>query len=257
MAMKIGIFGDSWADINPEQHRRRDLNNLPWGLWLEEMLDAQVTCHANSSTGLWYSFDKFRKFYKKYNKIVFTYTEYGRWNGLEDGYESISNIREPNQLQWVVNEDQKEVATKLVDIHRVLYNDDLNLWIYQQIFNEVNDMCYQAGIDIINILAFEDGKIPINTSKTRGPIFYNMHRISVTEVQASNKLGDYLSQYFDIRFCHMNPHNNKVLANLIANSFKQPNNNATVHLPIIEDFEYDEKHLEYHFREWDKSEKRH
>lgn len=253
MAINIGIFGDSYADINPIQHRRRDLENLPWGLWLEELLDANVTCHANSATGLWYSFNKFRKNFHKYNKIVFVYTEYSRWNGLEDGYEGISNIRESNQLQWIINEEQIDVGRKLVDIHSVLYNDELNLWIYQQIFNQVNELCYNAGINIVNILPFEDGKISIDTSKSKGPIFYDMNKLSVNEVQASAKLNYYLNKYYDIRFCHLNPHNNKVLAKLICRYLNEPN--ALIHLPIIEDFKYDPELLEYHFNEWDKLEK--
>lgn len=252
--MNLGIFGDSWADINPAEHRSLKDNRLPWASWISNDLSAKLHCYALSGTGLWWSFENFLKNYKRFEKIVFLYTHYGRWNGLTDDLSSIAHIREPNQIDWV-DQDNKDYAQKLIDVYPFLYNDDLNLFIYQQIFDEVNYLCDKYGIQLVNILAFDREQPKIKISKQKGAVLHNLVDIMNFEIDNSERLKKYIGSVYDIRHCHMNPHNNRILADIILENLTNPN----ILINVGEDarLSFDEKHCEYFFDQWDKNEKRH
>ena len=82
--MKIGIFGDSYADINCPDINCHDADSKPWPEIIETMMGAEAEFHAQSSTSMWYSYQKFLKNYKKFDNIVFCYTDYNRWQSITD-----------------------------------------------------------------------------------------------------------------------------------------------------------------------------
>lgn len=252
--MNLGIFGDSWADTQPDIYHNYEKGILPWGIWLEKKLNANMKCFASSGTGLWWSFDLFKKNYKKFEKIVFVYTNYNRWNGLEGFNKSLAHIREQDQISWVIPEHLED-AKKLIDVWPILYNEELNKYIYQKIFNDVNEMCDKLGIHLVNILAFDYFNPHIDVSKRTGPVFHDLSMVRSHEVSLSPRLRKAVSSSFDITHCHLSPYNNKILSELIIENFT--NRQLVMDLSKCERFQYHENHFEYFFEEWDKLEKRH
>lgn len=246
--MNLGIFGDSWADINPAIHHNIEQDRLPWAMWLSHKLPAKLSCYALSGTGLWWSFENFLKTYKRFEKIVFLYTHYGRWNGLTDEISSIAHIREPEQINWVQAE-HKDYAQKLIDAYPFLYNDNLNTFVYQQVFNEVNYLCDKYGIQLVNILAFDREGPKIDISKQKGAVLYNLVDIMNFEINNSEKLKKYIGSKYDIRHCHMNPYNNKVLSEIILENFLV--NNALINVGEDARLNFDETQCQYFFNKWD------
>ena len=143
----IGIYGDSFADINPRELHNREEEVWPWAYWLAEVCKDKVDCHAVSATSLWFSFTKFLNTYRNYDKVVFCYTNYMRWNTLADEYISISHVRHPHDVPYLLPDFQK-TGSFLVDAFPILYRDDINRFIYQHVFNEVNRLCKKYKIKI-------------------------------------------------------------------------------------------------------------
>lgn len=239
----LGVFGDSFADVNPAETCDKSKNVLPWPMWVEDKLNCELTCFSRSGTGLWWSFDQFKKNYNRFEKIVFVYTEYGRWNGLTgDLLSSLAHIRETNQLEWVTKENL-EYAKKLINVYPFLYNDDLNKFVYQQIFNEVNLLCDKSGIQITNIMPFDDKNPRIDISQRKGPVLYNLASIYYHELKVSKVLRYYTSNCYDVRHCHMNPINNLALADIIVETLGDKN--AVINLFNHKNFIYNDSELPY------------
>jgi hypothetical protein len=122
------------------------------------------------------------------------------------------------------------------------------LFIYQHIFNEVNRLCDKYGIHLVNILAFDREKPRIDISSQKGAVLYNMTDIMNFEINHSSKLQQYIHNQYDIRHCHMNPHNNNVLSDMIVENFSI--NNALINIAEDSRLDYDEKHCDYFFNKW-------
>lgn len=60
----IGIYGDSFADMNPKELIDEALDRMPWPKHLENMLGKKVTTHALAATSPWWSYKKFLKHIK-------------------------------------------------------------------------------------------------------------------------------------------------------------------------------------------------
>lgn len=247
----IGIYGDSFADLNPADTHDRNKEILPWSLWLENSLKFKVECNAKSGTSLWFSYTQFLETYKKYDIIVFCYTNYMRWNGLSEKYKGLSNIRHIDDVKYLPHHEQ-EKAKFLVQAFEFMYNDDLNKFIYQQIFNKVNTLCRQSNITLVNLFPFENTKFYdnlfsdtiINLQEAQGPCLTGLLEISVNESQTSKKLNERLNTKNDVRHCHINSYNNKCLANIINSNINTTN---YVRLPDLDCFKYDDIYLEHTF----------
>lgn len=251
----IGIYGDSFADLNPQHLHNRKKEIWPWGLWLGEYYNEKVECHALSATPIWYSYQKFLDTYRKYDKIVFTYTNYRRWNTLSDKYVMLSHIRDEVDVPLLIPEFQS-IGKLLVDAFPVLYRDELNKFIYQHVFNEVNRLCKKYNIKIVNLMPFENttyyfpkgiGEV-IDFSQTTGPVVTGVMTISHKEIDFTPRLRERLQTKNDLRHCHLNSYNNKMLANIIFENLHTTNvKNVSGDVR----FKYDDEYLIHAFDETD------
>ena len=64
----IGVYGDSFADINPRDLINPELHRVPWPLVLADILGKEMKPHAQAATSIWWSYKKFLKTYKNYDK---------------------------------------------------------------------------------------------------------------------------------------------------------------------------------------------
>ena len=67
--MKIGIYGDSFAEYNPLAP------NNHWGCFLKELTGAKISYYAKSATPIVYSYKKFIESHKDNDVIIFLVTD--------------------------------------------------------------------------------------------------------------------------------------------------------------------------------------
>lgn len=218
----IGVYGDSFADPNPKFLHDRKKEVWPWPYWLAEHYNDKVECHGVSATPIWFSYQKFLDTYRNYDKIVFTYTNYRRWNTLADKYVQLSHVRDEADVKYL-NPEFWSIGNLLVNAFPVLYRDELNKFIYQHVFNEVNRLCKKYNIKIVNLMPFENttyytpkgvGNM-IDFSNATGSVLTGVMEITNKEIDFSPRLHKRLGSKNDLRHCHLNSYNNKMLANII------------------------------------------
>ena len=76
--LKVGIFGDSYADPIRHGHDNfRELDDIGWPNLLQN--NYEVGLHALAGSSIYYSYQEFLKHHEKYDKIVFVVTDPIRW----------------------------------------------------------------------------------------------------------------------------------------------------------------------------------
>jgi len=95
--MKIGVFGDSFADrtpYNPESPFKEDES------WIADMESAghKITSYGKTGTSTWYSFQQFIAHCEQFDHIVFCYSSLHRMHHLPDGLEDLSFLTTPDEL---------------------------------------------------------------------------------------------------------------------------------------------------------------
>lgn len=229
----IGVFGDSYADVNPIQYIDESMDRMPWPLWLEKLSGKNVVSHGLSATSTWYSYKKFLSCYKNYDIIVFCFSDLHRWYNINtdnDIHQGLYHIRYREQLNHV-HPDFLSDAKTLIDAYRLIHDWDLDKFVFQSIFNSVNKLCDESGIKIINILNFEESNgtpLSIDITTTSNTVLTNLVQVSGREfVDLSNMPKDkeiytLITENADKRFCHLSPYNNRVLAEIICECIDNP-----------------------------------
>lgn len=230
---KLGIFGDSFADLNPYDKFDKQNNILPWPIWLSEMMNKELLCHSKSSSAIWYAYEKFVQNFDSCDTIVFCYSNHLRFNGLPEELAGFSNLTQGWE-NWVPRDDH-EIAKVIYEGRRYMQNDNLQLFVYQKVFEDVNNMCRKANKKLVNVLPFEGmnsisfkrtetrNRLPyfIDFSKAQYPSLVSLFDVSAEETfQPNYPYGDISKP--DIRHCHLSPYNNIVLARLILETFDKP-----------------------------------
>lgn len=221
----IGVFGDSYADPNPTKYLDKQAGIMPWMMHLEKIIGCPVYSYGLSATSIWYSYKKFLSLYKEYDTVIFCYSDLHRWYNINgEIHGGLYHIRYADQMQFV-SAEFKQQAEVLVKAYEYLHDWDLDRFLFQSVFNSVNKLCDEAGITLINILNFEEingTPLSIDISTTKNTVLTNLVQVSGREYlyQSGNgKFKDITELMIaepDKRFCHLNPHNNKVLADIIV-----------------------------------------
>lgn len=224
----IGVFGDSYADINPVQYIDKSLDRMPWPLWLQKISGMPVESHALSATSTWFSYKKFLDNYKKYDSVVFCYSDLHRWQNINEpsGISlGLYHIRYAEQLKHV-RKEHKDIANTLVEAYKLLHDWDLDKFIFQSIFESVNKLCDASGIKLINIFNFEeinDNPLNIDITTVSNTVLTNLVQVSGNEymnfpnIPKDPDIYKFITENMDKRFCHLSPQNNRTLADIVYN----------------------------------------
>lgn len=250
---KLGIFGDSFADLGCRDRIDISAGRVPWPIQLEMLLNKKAIHTGCSATSSWFAYKNFLNEYKNIDIAVFCYSFNHRWYNIntDSDVAPIYNVISPDQLP-LVHPDFKSLAKKLVDVHPDLHDPQLDIFIAQHIFNSVNDICREQNIKIVNILTFEevqDDPLTIDISNNAGTVLTNLADIAGNEdknfIANSKEIELYRQDLFscDKRFCHINPHNNTVLAHIIKDCLE--NDVKYKNLAHDDRFSYDIEHLRY------------
>lgn len=217
--MHIGIFGDSFADYNNQYSLVNE--NESWIRYLVDNTGATFECFGYGGTSIWYSFEKFKENYKKFTHIVFCQTFPHRIHHLPPELVGYHHVKDPAPLSFM-NISEKKIMKSIIDIYySKLFNKNLDLFLAQQIFDQVNFLCEKENIKLATILPFEDLRYHenyiINLEKRTGDCLLGIHHVATNEVIAASKPNGLTSG--DTRYCHLSKENNQILAKILKEGF--------------------------------------
>ena len=219
--MKIGIFGDSFADCNGCKER---WNTPGWSDFIKDNYDikagaglSEVTSYARSGTSTWFSRNLFLEHYKNYDVIIFSFTNAVRWPALPKHLAG----REWN-IGYQKDAPHDDFLDKVNPYFFELFPEEFTYFINDSVYKEVVDLCKDNGKYLISILPFynDDDWKPsyvndfsaitgLDDVSRREQMEVDGKLVSIWTELSNRAGGD------EIRGNHLLPVNNKMLANWI------------------------------------------
>lgn len=226
--MKLGIFGDSFADINIDKKLEWH-ENFGWPMLLSKKLNCETDFHARCGTSTWYSYEKFLETYTNYTHIVFTYTYQWRWPYLPPDLGMNHWLYHSNTIMNMhhLDDDTKRTLLKLSETYNYVFNDKLLEFISKGIVKKVNELCKENHIKLVNV--FVNNNFDFTENYNKSDLLFSsledLHHISTQELIKIK--GRYRSMQeicsdlkkMDCRYCHLFPDNNKIVSDKILELF--------------------------------------
>lgn len=220
--MKIGIFGDSYADCP-----RRCLGEHGWPKLLSKKFS--VDNYGRSGTSMWWSFEQFLNHCDRYDVIVFSFTSSGRWpvspSGIEHQAWNIGYVRENDYCLDVLNPYFFEI-----------FPNQLTRYINSSIYRDVIEKCSEKNKYLIRIVPFAGSdlsKADIDMYESHFPLLTGLNTVSHAEevMMDGVRYNTYKCinqvEIIDHRHCHLNPSNNKIVADWVADCIEQQKYDVT------------------------------
>jgi hypothetical protein len=216
--MKIGVFGDSFATETRNDQYKLETNES----WVNTIRQHghDITTFGEGATSTYYSYTKFLEHYKDFDYIIFCYSSSQRIHNLPHEYRHLSNFMYQEQhLQFSDNfnnlsHDKQAQVRRILEVTRFLQDDDFDKFVVQGVFDNVNKLCCERNIKLVNILPFVnkhiDNQYYVDFNNRSGDCFYNLLRVSVKELPDLREV--------DPRYNHLSLENNMVLATIILES---------------------------------------
>ena len=218
--MRIGVFGDSFADqspYTPDSPFKEDES------WIKCIADAghKITTYGKTGTSTWYVYQQFLAHHDQFDHIVFMHSSLHRIHHLPEGLEGLNFLNTPDDL-YSTRRNQNLTLEQEIEMVRILTGKLINtsvefdVWVKQKIFNDVNNMCRHKNIKLVNVLTFEDRKdktISTNLDIRAGACLYNLFSVSKAELPDMSKV--------DYRWCHLSKERNFIFSKIITDSLLQ------------------------------------
>jgi len=238
--MKLGIFGDSFASTLP------NIIDESWPVLLYQYAGCTHDqpyryLYARGGTSHWYSFTKFMENYQKYDHIVFVHSNTFRWPAMPPGLEG-----EAWNIGFVDNKKMKAYN----NVRKDIFPQELLSFLWVSVFKEVNRICEENDIYLINIIAFGDDP-DFEIPDTKFPVLSDLNSVSKKEIVTINgrciTVFDIIGELgYEIRNAHLNKPNNEILAKTIYQYLKDKTLNKKVDLTVLpwvfDDSELNEKY---------------
>jgi hypothetical protein len=237
--MKIGIYGDSYADPNPTPAEG-------WLTYLRNNIECTtIDQHSRAGTSHWWSYQKFIQTYKDYDTIIFCHTNPIRWPHLPKEYVG----REWN-TGHMKNGGPNNFQDNINKFFPFIFPDKLLHFLGLTIFKEVNEICQKEDIFLINLhMEPKENLEPeyaAEITKTNFSTFTGLNDLSRWEKVIHDgtvyTTGELLSKYKlfnDVRANHLSAANNIILGNLLLSTLKNKeyaHNMSVMSLDIWEEF---------------------
>lgn len=217
--MKIGIFGDSFADASSG-------NEYCWPKIATDSLLAKGDFYAKSGTSMWWSYEQFKKYYRKYDVIIFSFTSSTRWPCIPEELGG----RHFNIGYFKDN----TILDTLNPYFFTLFPDEFRKFICRNIHKDVVESCERDSKYLIQVMPFLQGpgeKIParfdFDPIPNKFPMISALDTISHLEELSyqgkRHKTGRLLSELSidDHRGCHLNRSNNLVVSEWIGDCIRE------------------------------------
>lgn len=223
--MKLGVFGDSYADFG------NDINRIAWPALVKKGLNCEAHFFAKAGSSLFYSYELFLKHYKKFDTIIFTFSSSNRWPALPSEYSG----KEYNIGYTKIDPLMDHLNTYFF----TLFPDNLLNLISSAIHRNVVKICKDQGIYLIQIIPFsnyKDRKIRFDFDfyENDFPLITGLDIIShLEQINIEGKV-NYTCKYLaeknmqDYRMCHLNKTNNIMLADMLIDYIKNMKYNIDI-----------------------------
>ena len=217
--MAIGVFGDSFADryMHPTLKEMGHVDES-WMQYLEDQ-GHRVKSYGLTSTSTWYSFEQFLHFHKYMDAVVFVYSHHSRIHSMPESYRifasfagrPIESLIESPAYRNHSSEDQENIMT-IIKGSNLTFNNTFNLFVQHKVFEEVNKLCREKDIKLVNILPFDDTRTArdYDLKSAHGDCLYDLLPVVCKE-------HDF--KMVDPRSCHLSLENNTILGKVIEESF--------------------------------------
>lgn len=223
--MKLGVFGDSYADVFSHSQQGYPCHIARLGNFTPGY-------HARSGTSHWWAYQQFLQHHHEYDVIIFSHTSTTRWCNLPP--------TEPIGHQYNIGySSASPVLNQLNEYYHHLFPSELTSFINRHIFHDVNTTCEQKQKYLINIIPFHTDRCYHHVD-TLFPVIRNLDALSHQEetyvsgewVNTCKHL--WANKILDPRECHLNTANNQQLAELIFPLIKNQNTHLDVNVMSYE-----------------------
>jgi virulence-associated protein VapD len=232
--IKVGIFGDSYADCveRDSSNAITSINYIGWPNILANDSSLDVENYAKNCTSIFYSYKKFYEHRDKFDTIIFVITQGSRlYFSNEDIL--ISNLSTIEQLIKNLNLQSQP--------HSLKYKQYLAAKMYYEYLHEPEFSDYVRDKlieDIINICKIENKKlilIPAFSEDIKNIKYFNvsLDKITIGELKSQFGRTDYVIEKHKNRACHLSKTNNEILARLLTEII-----NGKELVVTINDFEF-------------------
>lgn len=220
--MKVGIFGDSYAD---EKIHKLEANYKSWVEILREKYYPKLTCYGEAGSSLYFSYNKFMDNHNKYDKIIFVTTTYGRLT--IPSY--IKFLDHPDTYKMYHINGVETAESHLVKPGVMTPEGILATKASIDYFKYLRDPVYDMRMHHLmknSIKAIRPDAILVETLQP------GLSDISYYEFSPNGDRPAEMWQYHDFRMCHLSKRNNEILADKMF----EWSNGAPVHIDV-KDFE--------------------
>jgi hypothetical protein len=253
--MKIAIYGDSYADADLFEGNAWS-TNYSWPKLLQSYYsNYTVDFYATSGTSAWWSYEKFFKTHTQYEKIIFCYAGTSRWPYLPEYLEGRHFDIYGHEETVNIYKQHSEKFTDMMDISRLfdtVYSQNLLNFINSKIFDDINNMCLYNGIQLINVITTAKESY-YQRHNYDYPVVENLINVSAKETVTVNNKQHNIHELMieqgnpDVRYCHLNPKNNRVLAETFINLFTYPKN-VLIDAESIQGWEYQDPLMDLYYQ---------
>lgn len=196
--MKIGVFGDSFAD----EFNMFRTDNMSWANQLRNF-GYDITNHGKCASSLYFSYRQLLEHHSNYDKVIFLITGSGRFylDHLPEKLRHVAHGRVNYLRAENPNGENREIIVALEHYYTYLQNYNFENTIHQLLIKE----CKAVRPDALFISCFPQ--------YAEG---FNLNMVSEHDIVELKK--NYDTENFiinDKRFCHMNDNNNLLVAKKI------------------------------------------
>lgn len=222
--MKIGVFGDSFADRSPYNPESPFTEDESWMNCIESA-GHKITTYGKTGTSTFWSFRQFLAHHEQFDHIIFCYSSLHRIHHLPEGLEDLSFLTSPDDLYAYrrnkgLSQQQELEMVRILTGYVPNLDPAFDIFVKQHVFNDINNLCRDKGIKLVNLLTFDDRKdknYNIHLDLRAGDVLYNLFTVSKNELPTMGIV--------DNRWCHLSKEFNSILAVELFNSLKSEERN--------------------------------
>ena len=201
--MKVGIFGDSFAD---------PFSSLSWTLRLKEVHQYDVVNHARVCTSTFWSYRRLLASFNDIDTVIFVVSSAGRLYHPDEKFAFVSSLSTTNQIlknTILLSREERLVYEAAKNYHLFLASEEFDQFVQQQIIKEIGLLCQQHQKKLLLIPAFE-------CSVKHQTIFqHSLFDITQKELTVNFGNTDPKQENNQTRSNHLSKENNHILANKV------------------------------------------
>lgn len=216
--LNIGVFGDSYADNELVPRMKELTTDESWIRYIKDK-GHRITSYALSGTASYHAFRKFKDHHAQYDHIVFCWSFAHRIQNMPQRYARLSSFKSVEQFYdtWafkIYSTDEQAEIVKILLAYESLNDFTFNNWIQQKMFDDVNKICKEKNIKLVNIFPFvvrATGEVDF--SDRHGDCLYRLFDVTNQELN--------INGFMDVRSTHLSKENNDILGQIVLDRFAE------------------------------------